>query len=302
VASICRGPAEYSFCGFVLCGAFGQGAAVVKVLGLVIVTAALAAPGALLAADDWRGWTTGDRMTLSVGVYEADMDTEATASEVNGLAGTPVNFEDDLGLDSSETALFASLNWRFLKRHELIFNYYDLDRDAADTTTEAIVFDGVIFPAGIQTDTEFDISVYEMSYSYSLIFDSTKNLYLGLGVSAQDLDFSIVSTDLPGLSTDDSFIVPMPTVNMGVDYAVTDSWLIGANLAYMNADVEISGDNIDAKVLLADAGLRWKPFRNLGFGLNYSLLHLDGEYRSDSVATELDLNYAGPRLTVDMFF
>ncbi len=273
-----------------------------KVLSLVIVTAALAAPSALLAADDWRGWPTGDQITLSVGVYEANMDTEATASEVNGLVGTPVNFEDDLGLDSSETAVYASLNWRLFKRHELVFNYYNLNRDAVDTTAEPLVFDGVIFPAGTETDTVFDISVYEMAYSYSLIFDATRNLYLGLGISAQNLDFSIASTDFPALSTDESFVVPLPTINMGIDYAVTDSWLIGANVGYMNADIEISGDEIDATVLLADAGVRWKPLRNVGLRLNYSLLHLDGAYSNDSIDTDLDLDYVGPRLSLDIFF
>ena len=160
----------------------------------------------------------------------------------------------------------------------------------------------MIFPAGIETDTKFDISVYEMSYSYSLIFDATKNLYLGIGVSAQDLDFSIASTDVSALSTDESFLVPLPTVNMGFKYAVTDKWLLAANVGYMNADIEISGDDIDATVFLADAGVRWKPFNNVGFGLNYSLFQLDGDYSNDSIDTELDLDYMGPRLSLDIAF
>jgi len=274
----------------------------VRSLGLMVLIPVLIAPCRLLAADDWRTWPTGERLKLSVGLYAPGMDTEATISQVNGLAGTPVDFEDDLGLESTQTALFASINLRLFERHELNFNYYNLDRSAVDTLAEPLVFNGVVFPAGTRTDTVFDLAVYEMSYSYSFLFDQTKNLRFGFGVSAQNLDFRIASTDFPLLSTDESFVVPLPTLNVGADYALTDNWLLGANFGYMNADIQISGDTVDATVLIADAGVRWKPLRNVGVGLNYSLFHLDGNYSNKSIDAQLDLDYAGPQLSLDVFF
>jgi hypothetical protein len=153
------------------------------------VIIALAAPGVLLAADDWRGWPTGDRMTLAVGGYAADVDTKVTASKRSGLAGTPLNFADDPGFYSSATALLESLNW---------------------------------------------------------LFD--------------------------------------------------------ANVDYMDTGMEIRGGDTDATVFLGDAGVRWKPFRNVGFGLSYAMLNLDGEYSNDSIDTDIDLDSVGPRLSLNIAF
>jgi len=262
----------------------------------------LLAPNLLLADDEWRDWPLGDRLNLSIGGYFPDLDSEATVSEVDGLQGTPINFEDDLGLDDSDTAIFAALNWRFFKRHALNLNYYNLDRDAVATTSDVIVFDGIVFPAGIETDTEFNINVYELSYSYSLLFDAKKNLYLGFGVSAQDLEFGIASTQIPALSADEDFIAPLPTLNVGFEYALSDKWLLGLKLGYMDIDVDFGDDSFDAKILIGDAGVRWKAFNNLGLSLSYSLFHLDGEYEDDDIVAELDLDYKGPKASIDFYF
>jgi len=148
-----------------------------KLSGLVAVIIALLAPGVLLAADDWRGWSTGDRMALS----EADA--------VNSFVGKPADSADDRRFYSPAAALLASLDW---------------------------------------------------------LFD--------------------------------------------------------AKAGYADANIAIRGDDAEATVSLADAGLRWKPSSNVGFGLSYAMMPRDDEYSNDSAETDLDLDYVGPRLSLDIAF
>jgi len=76
-----------------------------KLSDVLIGIIALVVPGVLLAADDWRGQSTADRMPLSAGVYQA--------YRLNDSALTSAGFEDDPGLYSSARALLTSLNSLF---------------------------------------------------------------------------------------------------------------------------------------------------------------------------------------------
>lgn len=152
-----------------------------KLSDALIVIVALAVPGVLLAADDWRGQPTGEPIALSAGVYEV--------YEFNDIVLTPVGFEGKPGLYSSARALLTSLNS-----------------------------------------------------------------------------------------------------------------LLDANVGYMDAGMEIRGNNADAALFLADAGLRWQPSRYLGVGLSYAMFQSDGEYSNSSSGADLNLDSVGPHLTLNFAF
>jgi len=173
----------------VFSGADGQGAAVVKVSGVVIMIVMLTAPGVLLAADGWRGEPNSGFMAHWFGVYPTDIDTKLAVYASSGLGANPVNLDNDLERKSSASALFASLNW-----------------------------------------------------------------------------------------------------------------LIGSGGAYQGDDIGNPGEAADMTLFLTDSGVRWKPFRKLGLALNYALFPADNEYSNDSMDTELDLDYMGPRLSFDIAF
>lgn len=78
--------------------------------------------------------------------------------------------------------------------------------------------------------------------------------------------------------------------------------LFDANAGYMDAGMEIMGNDTDAALFLADAGLRWQPSRNLGVGLSYAMFQTDGEYSDNSSGADLDLDSVGPHLTLNIAF
>jgi hypothetical protein len=282
--------------------AASQGGAAVKNLRFLLVLGVLLAPNVLLAADDWRSWPMGERMKLSVGYYDADMNTRTTVSEVDGVEGTPIDFEDDLGLDDNESSVTGALSWRVFKRHTLNFNYYKLDRDANTTLDKDIVFNGVTVPAGEEANTFFNLKAYEGSYSYSIMFDETKNLWLGLGVSVQDLEFGLENPADPGQVLSEDITAPLPTINLGFDYAITENWIVGLHAGYLDMDIDIDDKTIDGKILRGDAGIRWKVFNNMGLSASYFFFDVDAYYEDDDVRIDLDYDYKGPLLSLDLYF
>ncbi|NND55339.1 MAG: hypothetical protein HKN56_10265 [Gammaproteobacteria bacterium] len=268
----------------------------------VLMAAAMLLPG-IAMADEWRDWPLGERLKLSAGVFLSDIDTTAAVTQKSPfVSGDLIDFEADLGLEDDKSAGFMALDWRFFKRHSLNLNYYSLDRDAVATTPRNLTFDGVTFPSGTEVDTTVDVTVYELAYSYSILFDESKDLYVGLGISAQDLDFSIFATQFPSLTVTESFVAPLPTVNAGFDYVLRDDWVLSLKAGYMDVDATFSDDDFDAKIVALDAGVRWKPVENFGVGLYYTSFSVDGQFEDDDIIAELDLEYKGPRLSFDLFF
>jgi hypothetical protein len=78
------------------------------------------------------------------------------------------------------------------------------------------------------------------------------------------------------------------------------NWLFDGNVG--DAGMEIRGNDADAALFLADAGLHWQPSRNLGVGLSYAMFQSDGEYSNNSSGADLDLNSVGPHLTLNIAF
>jgi len=277
----------------------------VKFPSLFIAAAMLLSPLAVQADNgDWRTWPMGERLKISGGVYEADLNTEMAVTEVGGLQeGTAIDFEDDLGLDDSESASFTALTWRVFKRHVLNFNYYSLERDARAVADDGLVFDDLEILPGDEVDTFFDVDVYELSYAYSILFDEKKNLSIGLGLAVHDFDLGIASVASPVLlSEEEDFTAPLPTFKLGFDYAITDKWLLGIHTGYLDIDFDSDGDEFDARIFTGDVGLRWKAFDHASIGLHYSVFDLEGDYEDDDIVAMIDLDYRGPRLSLDFLF
>lgn len=80
------------------------------------------------------------------------------------------------------------------------------------------------------------------------------------------------------------------------------NWLLDVNAGNPDAAIAIHRDDTDATVFLADAGLRWKPSSHVGFGLSYTMSHLNDEYRNDSIGTGFNRDALGPRFSLEINF
>jgi hypothetical protein len=74
-----------------------------------------------------------DRFSISVGAFVTNRSTDTQIdSDVLGK-GTVINFEDDLGLDSSDTVFRIDGHYQFGQKHRVNFSVFDLSRDSSAT-------------------------------------------------------------------------------------------------------------------------------------------------------------------------
>ena len=267
------------------------------------------APAAGQSSADWESWPTADRWSIGVGYFAPELDTSILVTDENQIVGTGISFERNLGMDDSEDTVLAFIHWRMFKRHAFEYRYFQLDRSATTTSSSVSIAIGEeVFDVTLPIQSIFDITAHELAYAYSLLFDDRKNLYLGVGISMQDLSLGIQGTESspnPGEiinSTLDS-TAPLPTLNVGFDYAFTDKWLFVSRLGWLAVEVDFGADeDLDGKILNANAGIQWNAFKHVGFFLQYQVFDVDVDYSDRGVLWAIDYDYTGPVLGVDVRF
>lgn len=122
-------------------------------------------------------------------LFFANLETKVRLDGTGGALGTSFDFEQDLGLDDTKTRIMAEGYWRFFKRHRLDVSYFNLDRSGDGSSTIQIRFGDEVFQASLPLQVFLDIEVFNLGYSYSILFDEKKELAVGLALSIQDSGF-----------------------------------------------------------------------------------------------------------------
>ena len=272
-------------------------------LVLIIGFSPIAVQGA-----DWEDWPTADRWSIGVGYFVPKLDTKLLVTDADGNFGTGISFEKNLGLDDSQATVLLSADWRFFKRHTLSYRYFDLQRSATTTSSVSIIVGDEVFDISFPIQSYFDITAHEIAYSYSLIFDEKMELFVGLGISMQDLALGIQGTQsspIPGedLSSTLESTAPLPTLNIGFDYAFSDKWLFKSRLGWLAVELDLDTDeDLSGEIINATAGILWKAFENVGFFAQYQLFDVNVDYVDADVRFAIDYDYNGPVLGVSVNF
>jgi len=273
-------------------------------------------PALTVAGDeptDWRSWPTGERLVVSVGGFYPTLNTKVAVADEDGIIGAVISFEDDLKLDKRKATLFGDLRWRVAKRHTIGVSYFELDRSSFESGGGTIIIGDEQLDPNLPIESFFDIQVLDFSYSYSFLMDERKELYAGLGLSLEELKFGIRGTadsDNPGDITPGEpieerveLIAPLPTLNLGFNYAFTDKWMLDLTAGWFAVGLELAdNEDFDGSIIRGSAGIRWKAFENFGLRASYELFDVDIDYRKRSAVGELQYDYRGPAIGVEWFF
>ena len=276
---------------------------------VLFVSLAASQPVAAQSSNDWETWPTGDRWRIGAGYFAPDLDTTIVVTDAGGNIGTGISFEQNLGLDDNEGTGLLYVDWRFFERHSVSYRYFALKRSAATSgSTVSIAIGEEVFDLNLPIQSFFDITAHEIAYSYSLLFDDRKDLYVGAGISLQDLSLGIqgtASSPNPGEiinSTLDS-TAPLPTLNIGFNYAFSDNWLFQSRLGWLAVELELdTSEDLSGEIINASAGIWWKAFKNVGFFAQYQLFDVDVDYADAGIKFAIDYDYKGPVLGVNVNF
>lgn len=221
-------------------------------------------------------------ISLKGGYLNLDPDGRFAVSS-QGLSGTSVEFDDDLGFDESEN-LFLEAGLQ-LGAFRLFAAYLPLSFSGDGTLAKEINFNGETFGVGSRVDSDVDLDIYEAGLAWHIInFDDLPvRVQFGPEVAVKYVDADVsMEEDIFGTRESESVGVPVPTVGVRGRVAMADFLGVVGRAGYLEYD--------DNSFLDVDAQVELSPLPMVGVFAGYRYLDVDVD--DDSVV--IDATFDGP--------
>lgn len=259
---------------------------------------ALTAPAAAFAQD----LAPLDRYWLGLGGYSSDNDLDIRIDGEDGVAGSNVDFQRDLGFDERETAFAYDLGFTLADRHQLAVTGHRYSSEAGRTLSRELDIDDEIYAVDAVFAGEMDIDLTSVSYTW--FFHSNERSAFGVGLGGvhyaldADLAASAVADDgeggevvtTVGKRIDESAWAPM--IRAQYSQVIDDHWRFNVELA----GVRKSGGSVSGDAVDASASIDYFPWKHFGFSLKYNYNDVSLKYKKTSYRGKLDLVNQGPQL------
>ena len=242
---------------------------------LILVVALVAGPA--LAQEN----ILDDKWTIRLGSYFTSIDTDIRLDS-DRIDGDRFDLETDLDLDNSDTLGRLEVEYRFFRRHQVNFSYYELSRSSQKTITRDIQIRDRLIPLSADVGARFRSEFLEFSYTYWAVRKERVAFGITGGVA-----FISAGTDLAFQLRDDggdlfdegesaSADVPIPTVGFEVRYAIHPRLMLRAFSSLIDADID---DEVSGRFLVYGVGLEHRTFSRVGFGVSLNAIDLKAEVK-----------------------
>ncbi len=258
------------------------GTGYVSLLMSVVALMFLEIPNAIAQADD------DTKFSLSIGVFLADRNSDARLNGTAGIEGTPVDLEGDLGLNRSDSVFRIDGYYRFNKKHRLDFSAFDLSRTASKVIEKDIQWKDTLFPIDTTVDSDFDLAIYKLAYTWS--FMRRDKGYLGLTAGLYIADFRTrLEAEAIGALESDGVTAPLPVIGLRGQYDFTEKLSFRASGEIFAIEYEeYSGSLYDIY-----AGLDYQFFKHVAIGIGINAVKLDVGISKDRFDGNVDWRYDG---------
>jgi len=229
-----------------------------------------------------------DRFSISLGVFITDRDTGARLDSAGLGTGTDIDFESDLGLETSDTVARLDGYYRFNKKHRVNFSVFDLSRDSSATLQGNIQFGDTSFAVDTIINAEFDLTIAKLAYTYSFL--QRDNGYVGVMVGAYVADSKINLAE-PNLGQTESsgLTAPLPVLGLRGEYDFADRWRLSASGEFFAVDF----DNVAGSLVDLYLGIDYRLTDHVAIGLGYNAVDIDVDTAKNNFSGKLDWGYGG---------
>lgn len=205
------------------------------------------------------------------------------AVSADGLTGTVLDVEDDLGIDDSED-LFVEAALQ-LGSFRLFAAYLPLSFSGNSVLTQDINFNGETFFQSSRVESEVDIDIYEAGLAWYMINidDAPVRIQFGPEIAVKYVDARVELRDNDYvLSEADSFGIPVPTLGARARVGVADYLGVIGRVGYTKYD----GNSF----LDFDGQVELSPIPLVGIFAGYRYLDID----VDDNDILIDATFSGP--------
>lgn len=213
-----------------------------------------------------------DRFSVSLGGSVLGLGTEIRLDATESDLGTTINFEDDLGLDSSK--IVPALGFRVVlgKRHQIDANWSKADRSATSQALTDIDFGDIEIPEDSGVELSFDQEALSAAYTYHFLLRDRWALGIrgGLRVLSLQTFLGIRNTDI---SDEGDTSAPLPFVGFSFRYGIMPRLRLISDFGWLSLSI---GD-VDGSQLLGDLAIEYLIWKHASFGVAFTSTSLDVE-------------------------
>ena len=229
----------------------------------------------------------GDQYNIQLGAFFVTRTnaqirlSETAAGPIN--IGTSIDWDRDLGGDTSMTAPRIDGFYRFTPKHRMDVSWYNIDRKGSIVAQRPIDFGDININIGDSIDSQFNTNTLKVAYTYSFYHAPEIETAVTVGLHVTRLEAVLSSTDF-GISEKSSTTAPLPVFGFRLDYVLNPKWTVRSKyeLFFLDRVEEYKGAFSDFSILFEH-----QTFKNVGFGfgMNRSSLTLeinDGDQRAQT--------------------
>lgn len=159
-----------------------------------------------------------------------------------------------------------------LKRHEIGFIYWTINRERTDTLNQYVRFRDTIFYPNTIMNSKFYFTQYELSYRYAFI--SNRRLRAGLSFGGKllesDTRFRTIQNG-HSYGVQKKIYAPIPLVGVHTTINISKHFSFRAAAQYLR----LHRTNWYFQTIDGRAGIEYYPVKNLGIGIDYHYFDTD---------------------------
>lgn len=239
-----------------------------RVFWIAIVLVTWWAPLGRATESEMPPDVANSRYAIRAGAFLTALDTHARFG-LDG-SGLYLDLEDMFGLSSSLWSFEAAGAVRLgeSRRSRLSLTYQGFFRKATFGIPEDIEIGGEEILKNTIVDSEFNLQVIKLVYSWSFVMDDRIDMGIGGGFYVMPIDLSIAIDDQTLQQAD--FYAPLPVLDLHIDYAISSRWFLRQrySLFYLAAGT-YKGDIFDVSV-----NAEYRLFKRTGIGMGFNSFKL----------------------------
>lgn len=277
----------------------------IKPLGATITACALLSSPA--GAQDLHP-LMNSKYWAKAGAFFAARDFSMSAVGSFGTDPNPslstVDLESQAGLEDRSDLFAMEFGWQFVEKWDFAVQYFESSRSARKELSGDIVWEDVVYEAGVIVDSRSYTKITRLFFSRRLWDKGPHDFRLGAGLHLLDVGTSI-SGEATLEDTTQAFqtsIVsasfPFPDIGAWYRYSLSDQWLFHTRVDWLSA----STSDYAGGIWNVAAGVDFALTKNLGIGLAYQFFQIDGTIKEDTWRGGLTTRYEGFNLSIDAFW
>lgn len=268
---------------------------------LMLLTGFCAATAAAAEKDEAVIGRFDAEYTVAFGGYFPYVDSTFSLNSSRGRSGTDLSQENDLGLDETNATPWLEFDWRFLPRHQLQVEWFQMDRTGSNSANRDFTVGDTTVSAGAALSSKADMNLGRITYGYSALRDEKLDLALMIGAHIATFKTTVTATGslvidgVPvanGQSTESSstHTIPLPHIGTEFSYKISPRWTAQVTaLAFVMEVDEFSG-----YLVQVDANATYQATKHFGLGAGLSYFTLELQAQNATSGAEFDYELFGP--------